>query len=172
MSTNIEILPLNPSLNLSSIEEIFFITASVQTFVDETERERFKYKYLGFYLEKYPELVLVARDQEKILGYCLGSPETNESFYPWQPHLEIFADLFSSYPAHLHINLHPASQGLGIGQKLIGHWENLVREGAKGMHIMTAPGARNVSFYRRLGLETEIVRKFKGHEILFMGKSF
>lgn len=172
MSKNIEILPLDSSINLSSVEEIFFSTASVQTFANETQRERFKYKYFGFYVEKYPELVLVARNQEKVLGYCLGSFETNESFYLYQPHLEIFSDLFPSFPAHLHINLHTDSQGLGIGQNLFGQWESIVSERAKGMHIMTSPAARNVSFYRRLGLETQIVRKFNNHEIMFMGKSF
>lgn len=172
MSANIEILTLNPSMNISSVEEIFFMTASIQSFSSDESRARFKYKYFGYYLEKYPELVLVAQKDERILGYCLGSPKTDEDFFTIQPHLEVFNDLYISYPAHLHINLHPDSQGLGIGQKLFTAWEERVCKKVRGLHIMTGPDSRNVSFYRRLGMTHEDVRKYQGHEILFMGKIF
>lgn len=159
-------------MDISLLEEIFFLTASVKEFTNSEQRESFKYKYWGIYLERFPELVLVAHEAQTILGYCLGSPVTDESFYPFQPHLTVFNELYKFFPAHLHINLHPDAQGLGIGQKLFGQWEALACQYAVGMHIMTSPAARNITFYRRLGLEQEFVRKFKGHDILLMGKNF
>src|SRR5690606_24657037 len=123
MSANIEILTLNSSLNLASIEEIFFLTANIENFSSAQAREKFKHKYFGLYLERFPELVKVALAGEKILGYCLGSPYTDKSFYPYQAHLPLFDDLYQQFPAHLHINLHPDAQGLGIGQKLFHYWQ-------------------------------------------------
>lgn len=172
MSENIEITTFSPSMDLSRLEEIFFITASIQNFSSEETRARFKYKYLSSYMEKFPDFVLVALKAGRILGYCLGAPKTDESFYALQPHLELFNDLYERFPAHLHINLHPEAQGLGIGQKLFTAWEGLVCNKVIGLHIMTGPESRNVSFYRRLGLSTEEVRKYQGHDILFMGKNF
>lgn len=172
MSENIEITPFNAQTDLPRVEEIFFLTAAVQQFSSEEARDKFKYKYLGYYLVHYPQLALVARYQNRVLGYCLGADQTTEAFYPHQPHLALFSDLFVAFPAHLHINLHPESQGLGIGAKLIGVWEKKLAPSVKGMHIMTDPQARNTRFYRRLGLDFEVVRKYQNHDILFMGKNF
>ncbi|HLT22799.1 MAG TPA: GNAT family N-acetyltransferase [Bacteriovoracaceae bacterium] len=172
MSKNIEVLPISSQTDVDTAREIFFLTSSMTQFVSEEQRENFQYKYFGFYLEKYPELVLVTKLQGRVLGYCLGVSRTDESFYSFQPHLELFSDLYVSFPAHLHINLHPDAQGLGMGQKLISSWEKLVCRDVTGLHIMTSPTARNVSFYRRLGFVQEFVRKYKDSDILFMGKNF
>lgn len=174
MSAHIEITKINLLQDLSAVEEIFFLTAAIQEFKSNESRNAFKYKYLSFYLEKYADFCFVAKKEGVVLGYCLGSPLTDENFYSYQPHLELFSDLYESFPAHLHINLHPKAQGLGIGQLLMEEWERFVKENslAKGLHIMTAPDARNRRFYQRLGLVVENVRIFKGHSVLFMGKSF
>ncbi|MFA5584582.1 MAG: GNAT family N-acetyltransferase [Bacteriovoracaceae bacterium] len=172
MSKNIEVLPISSQADADAASEIFFLTSSMTQFVSDQHRENFKYKYFGIYLEKFPELVLVTKSQGRVLGYCLGASQTDESLFSFQPHLELFKDLYESFPAHLHINLHPDAQGLGMGQELISTWEKLVYSDVKGLHIMTSPMARNVSFYRRLGFVQEFVRNYKGSDILFMGKNF
>lgn len=173
MSTNIEI-SLFSFPDLAAVEEIFFLTAAIEEFSSSASREAFKFKYLGYYLDNFPHLTLVAKKEGIVLGYCLGSDETSEAFYQYQPHLQLFSEFFEDFPAHLHINLHPKAQGLGIGQLLMGRWQALIKQNPliRGLHIMTGPEARNRRFYQRLGFLTEHVRVFKGHSILFMGKRF
>ena len=173
MSAPIEILPFSKSPSLSSLEEIFFLTSSIKEFSSAEARAKFVYKYFGLYYEKFADFCWYAQVGEKSLGYCLGSPITDSSFFIYQPHLEVFNDLYAEFPAHLHINLHPDSQGLGIGKLLIEKWEEMARaSGVGGMHIMTGVDARNKSFYLRQGFTKEVVRTFKGNPILFMGKKF
>lgn len=149
------------------------MTSSIKEFSSDEARTKFLYKYFGFYYEKFPGFCWYAQKENKGLGYCLGTPVTDSSFFVYQPHLEVFNDLYEDFPAHLHINLHPDSQGLGIGKLLIEKWEDVARaHGARGMHIMTGVDARNKSFYLRQGFTTEVVRNYKGHPILFMGKNF
>jgi hypothetical protein len=58
------------------------------------------------------------------------------------------------YPAHLHIDLLPRTQGRGLGRALIGRLTDALRErGVPGLHLGVDPantGAR--AFYARLGL--------------------
>ncbi len=149
------------------------MTSSVREFSSDEARAKFVYKYFGFYHEKFADFCWFAQKEGKSLGYCLGAPMTDSSFFVYQPHLEVFNDLYEVFPAHLHINLHPDSQGLGIGKLLVEKWEEVARaSGALGMHIMTGVDARNKSFYLRQGFTTEVVRNYKGNPILFMGKNF
>ena len=149
------------------------MTSSLKEFSSEEAKSKFLYKYFGLYHERFTDFCWYAQKEEKRLGYCLGSPVTDSSFFVYQPHLEIFNDLYRDFPAHLHINLHPDSQGLGIGKLLIEKWEQVARaHGLPGMHIMTGVDARNKSFYLRQGFTTEVVRNYKGNPVLFMGKNF
>lgn len=60
------------------------------------------------------------------------------------------------YPAHLHADLLPKSQGRGFGRKLVGHFFDYLRQaGCPGAHVDVArnnPAA--IAFYRALGLTT------------------
>jgi GNAT superfamily N-acetyltransferase len=60
------------------------------------------------------------------------------------------------YPAHLHADLLPSSQGRGFGRKLVGHFLDYLRQaGCPGAHVDVArnnPSA--IAFYRALGLTT------------------
>lgn len=153
----------------AQIRVIFFETSTRKEFASEEEREAFFEKYVGFYLKNYPHLVFVAKS-ERVLGYVLGSPITDASFYKIQPHLEVFEDLFKKYPGHLHINLSAASQGLGLGQKLVFEFcRALSTYHSPGLHIMTGPESRNQSFYEKLGFSFKKTRNFRGNPILFMG---
>ena len=156
---------------LPEIKEIFFESSTKKTFKDDAEKEGFFYKYLGFYLEHFPELCLVAVD-EKVLGYVVTSPKSDSSeLLSIQPHLKTFEEYFNRFPAHLHINCHADSRGKGVGSKLISETEmKLQGMKIKGLHIMTGPDAANQKFYKKLGFNFQVVQDFNGSSILFMGK--
>jgi GNAT superfamily N-acetyltransferase len=154
-----------------TLREIFFESSTRKDFADNEEKEKFFNKYLGYYL-KSQALVLVAREEGRILGYLVGSFTTeDEILCSLQPHLLVFKEYFSDYPAHLHINCHGQARGKGIGSLMVRYFEDILRQqNIKGLHIMTAPGARNCQFYHRLGFNFERIKSFQGTEILFMGK--
>lgn len=156
---------------LQEIEDIFFESSVKKSFKSEKERLDLKWKYLGFYLERYPDYVWVAFSG-KVLGYCLGMPATlDNELYAAQPHLKLFEEHYRDYPAHLHINCHREARGQGIGSILMEELEKGLRsEGIKGVHLMTSGDARNRRFYQRLGYDYECELKYLNSPILFMGK--
>lgn len=154
------------------IRDIFFESSTRKDFKDEADREAFFRKYVGIYLERFPEFVWVARE-DKILGYMIAAPLTKDpDLYQVQPHLGTFESHFESYPAHLHVNFHAEARGKGLGSKLFSELEKqLQRMGIRGIHIMTGPDSRNKTYYHRLGFDFEITLSFQGTAILLMGKS-
>jgi GNAT superfamily N-acetyltransferase len=152
------------------VEEIFFDTSTKKDFKDEAERLAFRWKYLDFYLSHYPEYAWVAFKDGKVLGYVLGMPFTHDpSLYQIQPHLKVFEDQFLEFPAHLHINCHHSSRGLGVGRLLVKTLlDQLSKEGVKGLHIMTGTESENRHFYLKLGFLHQLER----NNILLMGILF
>lgn len=158
--------------HFAELREIFFESSTRKVFKDVAEKETFFWKYTGFYLKHYPDFVFVATLGEKVLGYCLGMPRTHGSeLFVLQPHLKIFQDLFEDYPAHLHINCHADSRGLGIGAKLLTRFEDQLQAiDIAGVHLITGADARNRSFYARQGYTFEVPRVYEGKTLLFLGK--
>jgi GNAT superfamily N-acetyltransferase len=169
--SKVVIQKFSPLLGLSEMRSIFFESSQKKDFKDESERETFYFKYLGFYLDKYPEYALVAVDQD-VIGYCLGTLDSKDKeLLKIQPHLSVFEDLFSQYPAHLHINCHASYRGSGLGSKLLLAFEReLTGKNISGLHIMTSSDAKNKSFYLRAGYDHLVEREWQGKKILFMGK--
>ena len=165
------VVPYEDSMN-EEVREIFFESSTKKLFKDEAEKEAFYEKYLGFYLKHYPQFAWVARS-ERVLGYVIVAPESqNIELQKLQPHLQVFDSYFQNYPAHLHINCHYESRGLGVGSKLILEAETKLRQlNIKGLHIMTSRDAANKSFYKKLGFDFQTELNFHGSMILFMGKS-
>ncbi|KAF2108410.1 acyl-CoA N-acyltransferase [Lophiotrema nucula] len=66
-----------------------------------------------------------------------------------------FPELLEEYPAHLHIDILPAFTGKGWGGKMVGVFEDRMRElGAEGVHLgMVRTNERAKAFYERLGFE-------------------
>lgn len=161
----------NQPLVMAQVREIFFESSARKEFKDEAEKEAFFEKYLGFYLRTYPELAWVAIG-EKVLGYLVAAPQSlDPELLSLQPHMKTFEKLFNDYPAHLHINCHHESRGLGVGAQLIETLvEKLKQQSISGLHIMTGPGSANRSFYKKLGFDFESQLDFSGSPILFMGK--
>ena len=165
------IVPYQDSMN-KEVREIFFESSTKKSFKDDAEKEAFYEKYLGFYLRNFPELAWVAMGT-RVLGYVIVAPTSDDQkLLELQPHLKIFTEHFASYPAHLHINCHHESRGLGVGSKLIAEAEKKLRAlNIKGLHIMTGHDAANKSFYKKLGFDFQTELNFHGSTILFMGKS-
>lgn len=158
--------------DLPEIREIFFESSTKKDFKDESEKEQFFYKYVGYYLEHFPDLALVY-EYERILGYILGAPiSDDEKLFDIQPHMRGFMSHFKDYPSHLHINCHFESRGKGVGKKLVQALEKLLTSrNIKGLHIMTGIDSANKTFYHKLGFNFEVVGSFKGSPILLMGKN-
>jgi len=157
---------------LSEMREIFFESSTKKDFKDDQDKELFYEKYLGHYLTHYPELTYLAHDQ-RVLGYIVAAPDSNEAdLQILQPHLSVFKEYFNHYPAHLHINCHHESRGLGIGSLLIEALEGKLKSlNIVGVHIMTGTDALNRKFYQKLGFSFEATESFHDSSILFMGKT-
>ena len=152
-----------------AIEEIFWLTSARTVFASEAERTQFRRQYLEDYL---PLIALVAEKEGRVLGYVLATQDTLAMEAHWPAHLALFRDQYESYPAHLHINCHPSSQGQGIGKALIMALEEALRQkGVRGVHLITAPSASNVAFYQRTGFSQRIERPWRDASLLMLAKS-
>lgn len=57
-------------------------------------------------------------------------------------------DVVAAFPAHLHMNLHPRSQGRGIGRELLGLWLARAKAaGVRGVHLGASPGNERAILY-------------------------
>lgn len=160
---------------------VFWETAAVTDFSHEAAHRQFIYKYLEYYRDAAADLFLVALGpEERVYGYICGVADTraHPELYRVAEHIPVFDDLYSEYPAHLHINLTADSRGHGLGSRLIHALEErLNARGVRGLHLVTSEGARNVTFYRKNRFHVEIARGLP-HEgdnaasrMLFMGKT-
>jgi GNAT superfamily N-acetyltransferase len=107
----------------------------------------------------------VAKEKDKVLGYVCGCPRTQGNVLMLQNHLMSFLDELQRFPAHLHINCHRDSRGMGIGRMLV---EAFCKKlDSKGVHIITTKDSENTKFYQALGFD---YNKQEG-SFYFMGKT-
>ncbi|WP_426181152.1 GNAT family N-acetyltransferase [Microbacterium sp. TWP3-1-2b2] len=137
------------------------------------------------YVERHPDLAwIVEADDGRAIGYIVATDDTDafERWFrdEWWPQ---FAERFprrdapespeekmieygyrrgpgqnphtEQYPAHLHIDLLPETQGQGLGRRLIETlFAELRRRGVKGLHLgMNPANVGAAAFYERLGME-------------------
>lgn len=163
----------HPLQHLKSIRSIFFESSSRTEFADESEKERFFQRWTEYYLSEYPDWVYLAFDDaNRVLGYLMGCPESLRAVDHYRRSLKsylLFADLFESFPAHLHINLASQARGQGIGGRLIETFVSDLRP-IPGVHIVTFPQARNRGFYLKSGFQFLLEREQDGRKFLFMGR--
>ena len=158
----------------AEVAEIFFLASSKKRFRSAEEKADFLRRWTGYYREQAAEhfLLAVAPDG-RLAGYltgCLDSAAADR-LYRDLPHYGLFDDRFAAFPAHFHINLHPTFRSRGLGSRLAGAFVATCREReVAGVHVVTAPDARNAEFYRRLGLTEALVRPWQGRELLFLGR--
>lgn len=150
----------------AALDDVFFRSSARQSFPSAEERTRFLATWTGWYLEHAAEDVLLWIEDGRTLGYLTGCRDSAaaEALFTTIPRYTLFADQFASFPAHLHVNVHPDHRGRGIGAALV---DAFAETCGTGVHIVTAPDARNVAFYRRLGFEWAVERR----ELLFLGRA-
>lgn len=169
---------LKPKMVFDQIREIFFLTSPRKTFASEVEREEFFKKWTEYYFCYRAEFIYVAVQgpelDPKVLGYLMVEPDSLLALKAFGTHAHylLFQDLYQEFPAHLHINCHPDSQGLGLGSLLIERGvEDLRQLNIHGLHLITAPTARNVGFYRKNHFTHEEIRTVNNIDYLFMGRN-
>jgi ribosomal protein S18 acetylase RimI-like enzyme len=141
--------------------------------------------YVGPYLEHEPRLAFVLDAGGRAVGYVLGAADTPAfvRWYrtSWLPRLagrypappkhprnaterlltvlydpeRMWRPELAPYPAHLHIDILPAYQGVGHGRHLMeAFFRAAAAAGAPAVHLgVAATNTRAIGFYRRLGFE-------------------
>lgn len=140
--------------------------------------------YAGPYLQHHPDLARVVVDDLGVSGYVLGCPDTRaferwaeaewwaplRAQYPVGSGSIVDAEMIgmlhaaptspeqvvTAYPAHLHIDLLPRTQGQGLGRTLI-EWlcAELADRGIPGVHLGVGSDNGNaIAFYEHLGFTT------------------
>lgn len=137
------------------------------------------------YVERHPDLAwVVEADDARVVGYIVATDDTDafEQWFrdEWWPPLaarhprpsevvtredRIVESAYdrapggdakvAEYPAHLHIDLLPETQGQGLGRQLIETlFAELTRRGVRGLHLGMDPNNSGAAaFYERLGME-------------------
>ena len=149
------------------------------SFETRAEKLAFEDRWMGPYFNDLPDLshffLVKDNSQLNVTGYLVASFDSEKflpAFVDRVTSYAVFKDLFSTFPAHLHINLSSKCRGAGLGSALLKALLKLLIENkVRGVHLVTSPLARNVNFYRKNGFTVEYKRPFKGTELLFMGKS-
>ena len=139
--------------------------------------------YAGPYAIHSPELASCVVDESGVAGYLLATADSN-AFWDWEdahwwpplraqyPRLtgnswdsDIItlihdaprtpAEIVTSFPAHLHIDLLPRAQGQGLGRVLVENLQVTLKEqGVPGLHLDVGKDNSNaIEFYRHLGFE-------------------
>ena len=149
------------------------------------------------YAEYAPELARIVERDGEVVGYLIGVADVRAFAKWWQeewtpkfrqrfpfdpkwtdaeqalvakgldPQQALVGPHTDEYPAELHIDLLPVTQGQGLGRRLIEDYRaDLAKRGVKKLSL--GVGARNqgaVGFYRRLGSETLAEHKSADGEV-------
>ena len=164
---------------LERIEEIFFLSSAGGGTLLGPERDEFYRRWTGYYLDEQPDLVLLAEDEDEgesggaVVGYLMGCDRSAEAIRLFDDNFyyRAFEDCYADYPAHLHLNVLPDHRGIGVGARLVARFEDLCRErGCVSVHLITAAGARNRSFYQRVGYKTVSERRVDDRDLVLLGR--
>ena len=158
---------------VAQVEAIFWQT-SARTFALGPERDAFRERWLGRYLQGGSDVLLLAlAGDDTVAGYLVGALENpaEQPRFADIAYFRDFADLAKRFPAHLHINLASAFRSQGIGAQLIEAFAaRAKRAGAPGMHAVTGKGMRNVGFYTRCGFSERATAPWNGRQIVFLAR--
>ncbi len=185
----IGIMPLAKVLDVArhkvALDRIFFSSSARQSFASDEERSVFRERWLGRFLghEARHGFVVIAhglgepgaeRSGGQLIGYLVASldnPARNPRFADIG-YFQSFAALCEWYPAQLHINIDASYRSFGIGARLIEQFCDYARaRGTAGVHVVTSPASRNVSFYNRLGFEDVGRNGVGANEVVFLGRT-
>jgi len=157
-----------------ALDAIFFEASATKSFADEKARDAFRERWLGRYLEHDPQWAYVAISPDGTLaGYLVGSLDdpAKTARFSDVGYMQEFAPVTADFPAHLHVNLAPGFRNRGIGGALIDAFaRDAAHAGAKGMHVVTGAGMRNIGFYLRNGFHELARTTANGREVVFLGR--
>ncbi len=167
---NVEIRNLRAD-DKEALREICYITS--RGFESDRAKQALYLMYCDYYVEHARDTSFVAVDEnDKPIGYVFCAPNYDEYVRVFG---EEYADrlkrvspvryLFHAinarseskvskeYPAHLHIDILPSAQRLGIGTRLMDRlFERLGERGVVGVYLCCGAGnAKGVAFYRKYG---------------------
>jgi GNAT superfamily N-acetyltransferase len=158
----------------AGLDPIFFDASLTRDFSGDEAKAAFRERWLGRFLDRWPELTHVAVDERGLFtGYIVGAhvdPAIDPAFADvgFYAHL---THLTPDFPAHFHINLAPDARGNGIGGRLI---EAFVADaeaaGLSGIHLVTGRDSRNRSFYARNGFACVAELEWGGTPIVMLGR--
>ncbi|MCH9765378.1 MAG: GNAT family N-acetyltransferase [Alphaproteobacteria bacterium] len=164
---------------ISAIEAVFFASSHTQTFSSDGERDAFRSRWLGRFLEHDLESTYVAllggpdNGSARVIGYlvgCLDDPATLSRFNDLA-YFQTFREQTARFPAQLHVNIDAQARNHGIGTRLIGAFvEDAKKAGCSGAHVVTTRGMQNVAFYQRNGFAEVAAAPWNGRELLFLGR--
>jgi GNAT superfamily N-acetyltransferase len=159
---------------IADLDHIFFSSSARQSFSGTAEKAEFRERWLGRYLERFPDYALVALDGgRRVVGYVIGSLDdpARDPLFADLAFLGAFSHLTARYPAQLHVNLDAGWRGRGIGARLVDAFCDLARAGgAPGVHVVTARGMRNVGFYLANDFRERGATIIDGKELLLLGR--
>lgn len=155
---------------LAALEEIFFLSTTRTEFASPDERAAFLKTWTGWYVENAADDILLAvEDGGLVVGYLTGCRDSAGAAELARtiPKYDTFADRFTAFPAHFHINVRPGWRDRGIGRLLVDEFAEACRQaGIPGVHLVTGAFARNVDFYHRAGFTEGTQRG----PLLFLGR--
>lgn len=163
---------------LAELDEIFFTSSARTSFADDDDRQSFRQRWLGFYINDAAALNLVAVDaSDRIVGYILSATAELKAGKPRDPLETVrgykpdWSDHVARFPAHLHINLLENHRGLGIGEKLVAKLcERLAQNTTKGVHLLTSANSRNVRFYEKCGFSEQARSSDAENAVVFLAR--
>lgn len=159
---------------LDGLDAIFFEASNTKSFAGAAERAAFRERWLGRYLAHDPAAAFLAIDEAgNVAGYvagCFEDPARMPRFSDIA-YFSKFAELSRDYPAHLHVNIAERHRNRGLGARLIDAFAAAAKDaGARGVHVVTSLGARNVRFYERNGFMSLGRDGEPGREIVFLAR--
>lgn len=140
--------------------------------------------FCRYYIEMEKEhCVIAVNDMDEVIGYVICASNYDQ----WKDNFETqylntcedmdtvnFGKLSitgmkqyaKEYPAHLHINVHPNYQRMGIGNKLLEKLVDILKqESIKGLMLdVSATNEKGINFYRKCGFDEVDKRE---HDIIF-----
>ena len=160
--------------SLDALDAIFFEASGTKTFASAEVRAAFHERWLGRYLRQYPEWVYLAlNDDDSLAGYllsCLNDPAKTALFSDIG-YFQNFAHLTERFPAQLHVNLAPRARGHGAGGRLVCAFiDDARRADCPGVHVVTARGLRNTTFYARNGFGEVGHVTWQGRDLVFLAR--
>lgn len=159
-------------LYVDQIKDIFFESSAIKEFKSTKLKREFYEIWCEIYISNFPEYFLLAVEDEKLLGYLSGCPNTLEHLSLFSmPGLQEFSEELKDFQAHFHINCHHEHRGVGVGKYLTDHFcKKLLENDIKSVFIITGAMTRPTSFYLKMGFCYSFTKWLENYALIMMGK--